>query len=151
MSEPRVASAPSPEPPLEQPYYGAPPVAAVRRFFTKYAVFSGRASRSEFWWWFLTSFIVSTVLSLIGDIGGGASGPHGPTGLYLAMSGVLGAWALATLVPNFALAWRRLHDTNRSGWWWLLNLILVIGWIIVIVFQAQGPNPAGARFDRPRA
>lgn len=135
-------------PAVDPPYYGAPFAAAVRRFFAKYAVFAGRASRSEFWWWFLANLIVSAVLSLVGDIGGGASGPHGPTGLYLAMNGVLGLWALATLVPNFALAWRRLHDTNRSGWWWLLNLIPVIGWIIVLVFQAQGPDPAGVRFDR---
>jgi uncharacterized membrane protein YhaH (DUF805 family) len=145
------ASAPTPgsEPvPLDQPYYGASFGIAVGRFFAKYATFSGRASRSEFWWWFLANFIVSGVLSGIGNIGGGAVTPHGPTVLYVVVNAVLGVWVLATLVPNLALAWRRLHDTNRSGAWWLLTLIPIVGWIIVIVFQASRSVPAGARFDR---
>ncbi len=146
---PAAPQNPSPEPPLNQPYYGVPFWGADRRFFVKYATFSGRASRSEFWWWFLASAVVSAIISLIGDIGGGAGTiAHGPTPLYLVMSGLLGLWALATIVPNLALAWRRLHDTNRSGGWWFLNFIPIVGWIIVIVFQAGASQPAGARFDR---
>ncbi|WIB65644.1 DUF805 domain-containing protein [Curtobacterium sp. MCBD17_040] len=58
------------------------------------------------------------------------------------------AWSLATLVPGLALAWRRLHDTNRSGRWYLLLLIPVVGAIILLVWFAGQSRPEGARFDR---
>lgn len=136
-----------PVPTLDQPYPGASFGTAVKRFFAKYATFTGRASRSEFWWWFLANAIVASVLSSFADIGGGATGASGPTGLYISLNSVLGVWELATLVPNLALAWRRLHDTNRAGPWWLLTLIPVVGWIIVIVLEAFPSDPQGARFD----
>jgi uncharacterized membrane protein YhaH (DUF805 family) len=130
---------PDAEPPLDQPYYGAPLPAAVRRFFTKYVVFSGRASRSEFWWWFLVSFVISGVLRSLGSI-------HGVTGGTFQVIAYL--WNLAILIPGLALAWRRLHDANHSGLNFLWVLLPVIGWIILLVFYVQGPRPEGARFDR---
>jgi uncharacterized membrane protein YhaH (DUF805 family) len=59
-----------------------------------------------------------------------------------------GVWGLVILVPTFALACRRLHDTNRRGAWLLLLLIPYVGWVILIVFFAGRPKPAGRRFDR---
>lgn len=127
------------EPPLDQPYYGAPFGAAVRRFWTKYATFSGRASRSEFWWWYLVAFIVNAVLSGLRNV-------HGPVGVTFGIIDLI--WGLAIIVPSLAIAWRRLHDANHSGWNFLWVLLPVIGWIILLVFYLQGPRPEGARFDR---
>jgi uncharacterized membrane protein YhaH (DUF805 family) len=65
--------------------------------------------------------------------------------VYVTLSAI---WGLATLVPNLALAWRRLHDTNRSGGFYFIGLIPFVGWIIVLVFMLLPADPAGARFDR---
>lgn len=126
--------------PLELPYYGAPPVDAIKRFWMKYAVFSGRASRSEYWWWALASAIVSGILNAAG------STANGNTGTSTALGGL---WFLATVVPSLAVGARRLHDANLSAWFLLLALIPVLGWIALFVFMIMPPNPAGQRFDRP--
>jgi uncharacterized membrane protein YhaH (DUF805 family) len=104
----------------------------------KYTVFNGRAGRPEFWWFTLASLIVSIVLEIIGAIINGASGGRALTGLY----------SLAVLLPSLGVGIRRLHDTDRSGWWLLIALIPVVGWIILIVFYASrgtaGANRYGA-------
>jgi uncharacterized membrane protein YhaH (DUF805 family) len=127
-------------PPLELPYYGAPPIEAVKRVFQKYAVFTGRASRSEYWWWALASAIASGILNSIGPtvINGQSTGTS-PLG---------GLWFFATVVPGLAVAARRLHDANLSAWFLLLVLIPVLGWIALIVMLVQRENPLGQRFDR---
>jgi uncharacterized membrane protein YhaH (DUF805 family) len=137
--------------PLSQPLYGATIGQAISRFFRKYAVFTGRASRSEFWWWALVWAIVSGVLSaipytlntpmFITDNGV-------PTPVFSAALIPYWIWWLATVVPFFALAWRRLHDTNRAGPFALLWLVPFVGPIIVIILCALPTDPAGARFDR---
>lgn len=95
---------------------------SVKTCFTKYADFNGRASRPEYWWFVLFNFLVSIALSIFS---------HGLSSLY----------SIATLIPSLAAAARRLHETNRSGWWQLLWLIPVIGWIVLIVFLAQPALP----------
>jgi uncharacterized membrane protein YhaH (DUF805 family) len=109
----------------------------------KYAVFDGRARRTEFWMFFLFNVIVGFVLNIIDNV----------SGLAKAMNGVgpLGTlYFLAVLVPYLAVGARRLHDTNRSGWWLLLLLIPCIGAIILLIWfvqdsdpgtNAYGPNP----------
>ncbi|MFE0642467.1 DUF805 domain-containing protein [Streptomyces sp. NPDC058877] len=103
----------------------------------KYAVFSGRARRKEFWMYFLFNLIAALVISLI-DSAIGTS----PL-LY-------GVYALAVFLPGLGVSIRRLHDTGRSGWWLLIGLIPLVGLIILIVFlasegeqqqNAHGPNP----------
>lgn len=106
----------------------------------KYAVFSGRACRSEYWMFVLFNAIITFVLSFVEGLFGGP--------------GAIGAlYSLAVLIPGIAVGARRLHDTNRSGWWLLLGLFPVIGLIVLIVFMAQdsqpsensyGPNPKAA-------
>jgi len=141
---------PYPTPP-PSPYgdgYGGPPVGdptvaplrgatfgeAFQRFFQRYALFRGRASRSEFWWWALANLLIGIVFSILIAMASG----------FRALEGL---WGLATIVPELALGARRLHDTNRSGWWQLLALIPIVGWIILIVWFASRERPEGARFD----
>lgn len=98
--------------PLDQPDYRCTFGNAVKRFFTKYAVFSGRASRREFWWVILLFVLCNIALSIIGGMFAFIS---------TAVPTILGViWTLATIVPYVALAVRRVHDTNKSGWWVLL-------------------------------
>lgn len=144
------------EPPLWAPYYGAPFPVAIRRFFKKYATFSGRASRSEYWWWTLVSVGVSIILNII--IGASTSatttassfsstqapGPGATLGAIL-----LVVWALATIIPSLALTVRRLHDGNFSGWLVLIALVPFLGALALLVFMILPANPAGQRFDQP--
>jgi uncharacterized membrane protein YhaH (DUF805 family) len=102
---------------------------AVRRVLTQYATFTGRARRSEYWWFFLFNAIVSAVASGIDAVIG-----------FPALQIVAG---LALLVPGLAVGARRLHDTGRSGWWQLLALVPIVGVIVLIVWWATDghPNP----------
>lgn len=131
--------------PSDRPLYGAGLGQAVRRFWSKYATFSGRASRSEFWWWQLANLLVAVVLAVVViAVHGGVEGAQGSP-VQQALSGV---WGVATLLPALALNARRLHDTNRSGWWQLLHLVPLVGSIVLLVWFVSGPKPAGSRFDR---
>lgn len=104
----------------------------------KYAQFQGRSRRAEYWWYALFTFAVSIVLALI-DIAvfGTAAGGVGILG---------GLFALATLVPSIAVGVRRLHDTDRSGWWLLIALIPLIGAIVLIVFFVMDGAPGENKF-----
>ena len=93
----------------------------------KYADFSGRASRSEYWWFALAVVVVSLAVSAISET----------LGLLV---------NLALLLPSIAAAARRLHDTNRSGWWQLIALIPILGAIVLIVFLALEGDAEDNRF-----
>lgn len=113
-------------------------VTSIKTVLSKYADFTGRARRSEFWYWILATFLLGLVLSVLDAALG---------------SQVLGNLvSLALLVPNLAVGARRLHDTGKSGWLQLIALT-IIGIIPLIVFFAQdstpgdnkhGPNPKAA-------
>lgn len=114
---------------------------AVQSVFSKYATFSGRARRSEYWYFVLLQVIVTAVLN----------------GLYsatesVAFSAILVLFDLALLVPSLAVCWRRLHDIGRSGGYYFFVLIPLVGWILLLVWMCQdsqpganqyGPNPKG--------
>ena len=135
------------EPPLWAPYYGAPLPAAVKRFFKKYATFSGRASRSEFWWWALVSFAVSIVLNIITSATTPASLDSAPA---LGAGSILAAlWGLATIVPSLALVVRRLHDGGFSGLLALLLLVPFLGALAVLVLTILPSKPEGQKYDQP--
>lgn len=106
----------------------------------KYADFQGRARRKEFWMYVLFLFIVGL---LVGAVGGVASGGDPTNPLPLSLTGIF--W-LATIIPNLAVAVRRLHDTDRSGWWILIGLIPVVGFIVLIVFYASAGTPGPNKF-----
>src|SRR5262249_14454858 len=107
----------------------------------KYAVFNGRAGRPEFWWFQLANVIVAIIVGIVGSIVFGSRGGQGLSDLY----------GLAVLLPSLGVDIRRLHDTDRSGWWILIGILPVIGWIVLIVFFAlpgtPGPNRFGASPD----
>ncbi|WP_347312165.1 DUF805 domain-containing protein [Defluviimonas sp. SAOS-178_SWC] len=116
---------------------------AVRTCFSKYATFSGRARRAEFWWFALFNFAGNIVLNIVdGIIFGFGHGMMGGGGQPLS-----GLFSLAILLPSLAVAARRLHDTGRSGWWLLLILIPIVGFLVLIWWYAtegdKGPNEYG--------
>ncbi len=121
---------------------------AVRTVLGKYAVFSGRATRSEFWYWVLAIFLVSIVLSLIDGAfiaPGMGYEPYSPeAGSPLQM-----LFSLATLLPSLGVTVRRLHDTDRSGWWILLGLIPIIGSLILLWWYIQRGTEGDNRFGPP--
>jgi uncharacterized membrane protein YhaH (DUF805 family) len=109
----------------------------------KYAVFSGRARRMEYWMFVLFNIIIIVVLALI-DYLTGTFSPRAGVGL------LGGLYSLAVLIPSIAVTVRRLHDTGRTGWWILIGLIPVIGNIVLLIFMVldsepganeYGPNP----------
>lgn len=114
---------------------------AVRTVILKrYADFQGRASRSEFWWFTLFAFLLNIVLQVI-------------TGLVPILGIIAIVIMLAVLIPSIAVAVRRLHDIGKSGWWYLLVFIPLIGALVLIYWFIQpgqsednqwGANPLGA-------
>lgn len=165
--------------PLDLPYPDCPPIQAVERFFRNYATFSGRASRSEFWWPTLMTGIAETVL--------GALTATSDIGIVGTVQGIL---SFALLVPSLAVSVRRLHDINLNGAWLIpfvgltllgsalsvmgamaavfvlflvpsvveqgVNLILLgsiiatVAGVAYAVCMAWPSNPDGARFDKCR-
>lgn len=128
-------------------------VPAVKLWLKNWKNFSGRASRSEFWWVQLALAILMTALMtvlMIVGFGVAAASGGSDSAITLAFAlvyGVLGLVGLATIVPSLSVSVRRLHDTNQSGWMYLLSFIPYVGGIILLVLMAQQSNPAGARFD----
>lgn len=146
-----------------QPGVPVGPVQAIKRFYKKYAQFSGRASRSEYWWVALFMFLVYAVLSVLMSTVGSEvvnsntvtsatsysySVRSEPNGLGIFLSLLFLVFLLAHIIPSIALAVRRLHDANMSGFLYLLILIPFLGSLILLVFFVLPSNPAGARFDR---
>jgi uncharacterized membrane protein YhaH (DUF805 family) len=104
-----------------------------------YATFGGRARRREYWHYVLF-YCLALIACIFVDVILGTFNAH-------AGVGVLGAlFVLATAIPSFAVTARRLHDTNRSGWWQLLSAIPLVGAIIVLVFTVQDSQPGANRF-----
>lgn len=100
----------------------------------KYAVFSGRARRKEYWFFILFNIIISLVLGVIDGFTGSYSEAAG-----LGLLG--GIYSLAVLIPGIAVTVRRLHDTGRSGWWFLIVLVPVIGALALLVFMVLDSKP----------
>jgi uncharacterized membrane protein YhaH (DUF805 family) len=111
---------------------------AVRSGFDHYAKFDGRASRPAFWWWFLFGILVGIGASIIDAI----------IGSFGVVSGLA---ALALLLPNLSVAIRRLHDTDHTGWWVLIGLIPIIGFIVLLIFYLRESDPGENRYGPPPA
>ena len=109
---------------------------AITSGFQNYVVFEGRSRRSAYWFWILFTGLISFAIS-------GFSG--GDTGSFFSILASL--WSLATLLPSLAVGVRRLHDTNRSGGWWWIQLIPFVGSIILLVFMFLPSVDQGNRFN----
>ena len=109
-------------------------------FRNKYATFSGRASRSEYWWSYLGIAVISMVLQIIGIVGGLALGSVNE-GLGALFGLAAFAGLLALLIPSLAVNVRRLHDTGKSGWMLLILLIPCIGFILWLVWMIEDGQP----------
>lgn len=105
---------------------------AVRSTLTQYAVFSGRARRAEYWWFTLFNIIVMVAAFVLLTAGGDALGTAGVV-LYALV-------ALGLFLPGLAVTVRRLHDTGRSGWWFLLSFV-PLGAFVVLYFLVQEGQP----------
>lgn len=116
---------------------------AIIKCFMLYTIFSGRAKRAEFWWFFLFCMIVGLMGSVI-DAALGLDAAIGGNGVFTTLI------QLATFLPSIAVGSRRLHDTNRSGWWQLLWIVVFIGWIPLIIWLASTSKNENNRFgDEP--
>ena len=104
-------------------------VQATKDMFSKYAVFTGRTSRADFWWAVLGYFLLSMVVGLVVGVIGGSG--EGAANFATILSAI---WYLGTILPALGLEIRRLHDINKSGWWVLISLVPFVGSIILIVF-----------------
>ena len=99
----------------------------------KYAVFAGRARRKEFWMFFLVYVLIVVVLSVVEWM--------------IGLPGILsGIYSLVLLIPSIAVTVRRLHDTGRTGWWWWIGFVPVIGIIVLLVFMALEGEPGQNRY-----
>lgn len=116
---------------------------SIKSCLGKYTTFSGRAPRSEYWWFILFSIlilpIITAVFSLIGYVFGGAEG-------MLIAGGIgYGLCALMLFLPSLSVMVRRLHDTNHSGWWYFINLIPFgsIYFLILMLTDSDDENQYG--------
>ena len=105
----------------------------------KYATFEGRARRREYWFFVLFYVLAIVALTIVDGLAGTFS-EEAEIGLFS------GLFVLATFVPSLAVMVRRLHDTDRSGWWVLINFIPLIGAIVLIVFTVLDSQPGANRF-----
>ena len=112
---------------------------AVQSCFSKYATFSGRARRSEYWWYTLFIVIVQIVLGIVGNIIFGA--PE-----TASVNILQSIFSLATFCPSLAVFWRRMHDIDKSGAWFFLSFVPCVGGIILLVFACQDSHPGENRF-----
>ena len=107
----------------------------------KYTDFSGPATRTEFWLWFLIHFSILIGIAIVTNI---VQKPFGvlPGTLFL-------LYGLATLIPHLAVTARRLHDTGRSGWWILVSLVPFFGFIILLILLMLGSDDDNEYGPRP--
>jgi uncharacterized membrane protein YhaH (DUF805 family) len=105
---------------------------AISSGFSNYVTFSGRAIRSEYWYWVLFTIVGNIVAEIIDAV--------------IGITAIDPLFGLAVLLPSIAVAVRRLHDLDRSGWWILIGLIPIIGWIILIIWYCGRGTVGSNRF-----
>ncbi|HEV3379835.1 MAG TPA: DUF805 domain-containing protein [Trebonia sp.] len=123
------------EPGTQQGYLQGGPVGfgeAISQAFKNIFTFNGRASRSAFWWFTLFAFIIAVVLDIIGAVSKVTALPY--------------IIEVVIAIVTIGLQVRRLHDTNRSGFWWFIGLIPIVGGIVLLVFDCLPGTPGPNRF-----
>ncbi len=112
---------------------------AVKSGFDHYVIFDGRASRPAYWWWFLFGILVGFAAGILDAI------------IFSGSEALTIVVSLGLLLPNISVGIRRLHDTNRSGWWLLIGIIPIIGAIVLIVLFVQKSDPGNNSYGPPMA
>ena len=111
----------------------------------KYATFSGRSRRKEYWYCFLFNLLISMLLSFVDALTGGFD-PATGYGLFSSIYG------LALLIPAIAVSVRRLHDTGRTGWWFLIVLVPLVGALVLLYFMASNGDSGTNKYGNdPKA
>ncbi len=100
-------------------------VAAIKTCISKYVGFDGRASRSEFWYWYLFTVVVSIILSILASV----------ASIFGILSGLA---SLALLLPGLSVSVRRLHDVDKSGWWLLIAFVPIAGLVLLYWWCIRG-------------
>ncbi|MBN9000306.1 MAG: DUF805 domain-containing protein [Rhizobiales bacterium] len=116
---------------------------SVSSVLSQYATFSGRAMRSEFWWWVLFVILLSIATNLVDGI---ALSPLLGYSMFGGPQILSGLVSLALLIPGIAVSVRRLHDVGRSGWWLLLCLVPLVGALVLLFWYVQPGEPGRNRF-----
>lgn len=133
---------------------------AIVSGFRNYIGYTGRACRSEYWYWVLFMFLGNIVALILDSMlfPSAAPTPGGAMDPASQLSPISGLFSLLILVPAIMMQIRRLHDINRSGWWWLIGFVPIIGTIILIVWAIQrgtagdnrfGPDPLAGAAAQP--
>lgn len=127
----------------------------VLEVFSKYATFDGRARRKEYWYWYLFNFIISiflAVVSLVINLPNGTETDNGIGWFGLFINIVVIIYSLGVFIPNLAVTVRRLHDTNRSGWWYFISMIPFIGGILLFIYLIEDSTPGDNQYGHnPKA
>lgn len=131
-------------------------VESIKSVYSNYATFSGRASRSEFWWFTLFYTVVFIALyfpalsAMLGSLSSATIDPvtgeltnvNAGAGGFGVIMGILAfLFAVVSLIPSIAVSIRRLHDTDRSGWWWWIGFVPVVGGFIFLVLMLLPSTP----------
>lgn len=122
---------------------------AVRSFFKRYTDFQGRSRRAEYWWPMLFFFLVYLALIAVITV----ASALGSLGEIIAMIGGLAylVFALGVLIPSIAVMVRRLHDLDKSGWWYFIALVPLIGGLLLLYWFCQpGTNGTNTYGDDPK-
>lgn len=108
-------------------------MSAIKTVLSNFANFKDRSSKGEYWWWFLAYIVGYVAVAVVGGV----------IGLAEILTGL---FALGLFIPNLAVSIRRFHDIGKSGWWVLIFIIPLIGFIALIIFfirDSDGPNQYG--------
>jgi uncharacterized membrane protein YhaH (DUF805 family) len=121
------------------------PGRSIATCLAKYTDFRGRAQRSELWWFFLFAVVVSWVAAILDSVlvSGWSVGPFAVTGPFGAVTNLL------VLLPSLAVGARRLHDSNRTGWWQVLLVIPCVGLVLLAVFWCLAGDEGANRYGEP--
>ena len=119
---------------------------AIKSAYSQYFGFAGRASRREFWLWVMFVMTILTGLAILGALTELAPPPFRGVVWDLVIFAYLIFWG-GSLIPNHALVFRRLHDTDRSAWWLLISAIPLLGAVFILILMClpgtEGPNRFG--------
>ena len=132
---------------------------AIKRAFAGWSTWSGRATRAEYWWWFLFVWLVSFIpyVGIFASMdwtsnGDGSVAGSGGGSLAALVDPRRRRLRWPSLLPSIAVSVRRLHDTNRSGWWYWIVLVPCIGgiWYLILMLTPEHPGPEPVRLSDPQ-